>query len=921
MGAANCCTCTDNKKYRFKNFVVSVYPSDKHGGPDEEALGKLNSYVASNPERIPRVCRKISKLLVVQLRRKKVDRVMVSVGMLHSLVDKAQVVDSFVPHCIDIAALLLSTNEPRYHVGAADLLHILCSRLHGTASSQDMSRRLIADNKGRLLPQLIKMSTDRIASRSDAVAVQIRYAAIVALGSIATTIHSAMASNVQEILYSMVVNLILVLRERSQKPLSDANVRLLAQWHGSGQGGGGGGVLSTRLPEKSEEQGLYYALACSYGIGAVAGCITSAGVDAFLQRVTSLLDKQEGWSIPFVPSLIFRNMMSAMQARPQQLGFSVYGCLCDAGQRNTDPRVRVGILRALQSCMDELPMTGGRPAAVTSYLINAVYSPAVDAAASDPMRGDTCDAIATLAHRLLRSTYRQANTPQLQMILMSLWTLMESAQSTQQPSPSLALRLMVVAAPYIRAIPLVDRRDMRIMSALEPYLLGKDEELRHLASCVLRELLAGMPDDGGRGRLPEPNCVAAALALFTDEQDVAYAEEWVQAVLQADDGVTPCCIADVSNVLCAMMAGYGASGLPFLLNYLWTLQQQYAKEESVSNRDYTTMNADAVPVMQSKSATSQLTRAWLQMILATLINCGRMLGVQKLVDYSQSLLQRREAAGELCSAFEVQLREVSQPFEAYCLSGLRYVSSQRAVVLSTQFTEAPVSKLPSFRYVASILADAERDDLQLVFRSPSQDAVFAAVVADCFQTPSDPKLRLKYVLDERNASVCSRSQSALGAPEAAASLSLSLAAGDEAKITTLRALNIAVANPDAASGQAGAVPQLSDEASVAGRIAALLLKYKVSSTTSPLPQDGAVTLEEMPLPLLSSSDGADDHTESSEASAGVVAPLQYTSISRELSLRLGGAGDDWARFGDAVGGGLTGAVVTDLPATRYLMLQ
>lgn len=898
MGASNSCTCSEEKKYRFKGFIASVYPDDKHGGANEDGLGKLNSYVGSNPERIPRVCRKINKMLRRHLSENKEDRVMVSVFMLRSLIEHSKCVDGFVPHCIDICAVLFSTNVTRYHVGAADVLSVLCYRL-GTDTNTDSSRRLVADNKDRLVPQLLKMTSDHIASRKDVKGMQTRYAAIQALGHIASCIHAALADGVATMMQAMIVNLILVLRERAQKPLSDASVRLLAERH---YGGGAAAAVecpTLELPAKTEDQDVVYALACSHGIGATAACTTTAGVEDLLLCVTTLLDKQNGWAVPYVPSLVFSDILAAMQRRPQQLGFTVYRCLCEVGERNSDPNVRIGVLRALQACMDALPMTGGRPAVVLDYLLSVMQLPLaattasaggadVDAETARILK-ETHDVVVRLTTRLLQATYRQRNAPQLQNILVSLWNLLRAAQSeAAAPNPTLTLRLLIVAAPYIRTVPLVDRKDMLVTQTLDYFLNGSDDALRHLAARVLTGVLAGMPEETYR-RSDETTTKATAQTtttpvprapllpsqngtLCTDERDIAYAQEWVKTAALTTEGVTPRCVVAVADVLCAIMAGYGVSGLPFALNFLWTLQQRCVRAETAATPGSsptkraavdggaaaaddtasvgTAVTATTTTMLASRSATSQLTRAWLHMVAAVLVTAGNVYGIANLVTYGLDVLSRRAVLGQLASCFEPTLRAPVRALEVYTISGLRYLASEKARVLSSELAEAPVSKLPSFSYVANIIVDADLPDVGVVFGANEAEELHTIIEDVCFQPQSEANVSLSSALAARDTTTAS---TAVPRPSR-----FSLAAEDPAKVAALRSLRITVVDNSLPRTQdsRGAL-ELGEAATTTDKkVQAIAEHYNVSASTQVLPPETTSALP--PLPMLPSPSENDD---------------------------------------------------------------
>ncbi|CAG9573224.1 conserved hypothetical protein [Leishmania major strain Friedlin] len=965
MGAANSCTCSETK-YRFKDFIVSVYPDNIHGGPDEDALAKLNNYIASNPERIPRVCRKIGKLLLIHLASKKETRVMVSVLMLRSLIEHAARVVDFVPHSVDICALLLSTSIPRYHIGAADVLSTLCYRL-STQPNTDSARRLIADNKDRLVPQLLQMTSDHIASRKCANTVQTRYAAILALGNIANCIHTALAGNAAVIMQAMIVNLILVLRERAHKPLSDASVHLLAKQHNGGADATSVASPILKLPAEAEEQDVTYALACSHGIGATAACTTTAGVAGLLNRVTALLETQNGWGIPHVPSLVFRDIVSAMQRRPQQLGFLVYQCLCDMGQCTSDPSVRIGVLRSLQACVDVLPMTGGRPAVVLDHIVSVMQPPmagsTTDGAAAGDEDGvdsaclekDTHDAVVTLTSRLLRSTYLRHNGSQLQSILVSLWHLLEAAQSRGTPHPTLVLRLLVVAAPYLRSVPLVDRRDIRVTDGLECYLNGSGGDVqRHLASRVLAGILAGIPapthsavEGGGGGDKVSVAEVTAAFAaapspptgtgvLFTAEEDVAFAQEWVKRVSKETEGVTPLTVVSVANVLCALMAGYGVSGLPFTLMFLWALQQLCVRVEpaSAAARQDDTASASTATVTTmsaSRAATSPLTRAWLHMIAALLVCCGRVYAIPKLQAYGQEILEKRVAAGQLASCFEPALRISGHAADVYTVSGLRCHASEKSRPLATDFTEAPVSKLPSFSYVSNIIADADWADVAVVFGASDEEKLHMVIEEVCFQPDSEVSVSLSSLIAARSSSI----------PAADAmsqrSLHFSLSVQDEAKVSTLRSLRISVVDNSILRAQdsRGAVPLSAAAITTAKKVQEIAEHYNVSAATQVLPPETTAALP--PLPMLplhrddeDTSGGMSESSEfASEVRGKAMSPPLYVAGCTADSRSRSGAGTESAAFVNPlnVDVGIQAArkaqralSIRALPAARYVSM-
>ncbi|KAG5506514.1 hypothetical protein JKF63_06017 [Porcisia hertigi] len=915
MGAANSCTCVESS-YRFKDFIVSVYPHSVYGNPDEDALGKLKGYISSNPERIPRVCRKIGKLLSVQVKKKKEDQAMVSVHMLRSIIEDAARVNDFVPHSMDICASLLSTNISRYHIGAADVLSTLCYRL-STQPNTDSARRLVADNRDRLVPQLLKMTSDHIASRRDGKAVQTRYAAILALSNIASCIHTALAGSSTAIMEAMIVNLTLVLQERAQRPLSDASLRLLSMHHYGGSDATSAVSPIVQLPVDMEERDVMYALACSHGIGTTAACTTTAGVVELLSRVTTLLEKKNGWGITYLPSLVFSDIVAAMQRRPQQLGFCVYQCLCEVGQRTSDPNVRIGVLRSLHACVDMLPMTGGRPAVVLNHIMSVMQMPMTASTVKESgtegarLIKDTHDVIVLLTSRLLRSCYLQSNAPQLQNILISLWHLLEMAQSCGKPHPRLALLLLIVAAPFLRSVPLVDRRDMRVTEGLEYYLNNdNDDAQRRMASRVLTGILAGIPVPkqsavgGVVGGTESVTAVAAAPSatpphpiftemLFTAEKDVVFAQEWVMRVSNTTEGITPLTVVSVADVLCALMAGYGVRGLPFHLRFLWTLQQRCIRAAPASTATETTpstqatqqdntaslSNAAVATTLVSKNSTSPLTRAWLHMIVVSLICCGRVYALPKLEAYGQEILERRSAAGHLASCFEAAVRVAGHAADAYTVSGLRYLASEKNRSLGADFTEAPVSKLPSFSFVSNIIADTDRADIAAAFGAREGDELHTVIDAVCFQ----PDREVGVCLASATAPCNAQAPITEAAPKQG--LPFSLNVQDEAKVNTLRSLRVSVADNSVPRTQdsRGVVLLSAAATTTASKVQEIAEFYKVSAATPVLTPETMAALP--PLPTLSpprydkeTSEGMGEFGETASGVRGKVKPLPVHQV-------------------------------------------
>ncbi|EPY23771.1 hypothetical protein STCU_07469 [Strigomonas culicis] len=854
------CSCSEEEKYRYKKFVVSVYPADRHGGPNEEALGTLNSYVASNPERIPRICRKIEKLFLLHLRAQKKDRVMVSVRALRVLIEKAPAVDGFVPHSIDMCARLLEQRHAPYLVGAADVLCILCYRLCGVPGSES-SRRLIANARDRLIPPLQKMAAEAIQGGADGHALQNRYAAVLALGHIAACLHSALSAYACDMVGPLLTNLLLLIRERERQQTEVDAASLVESIDRPP-------ATSALLPEADVLSASIRA-SC-FGIGATAGCVTSAGVEPFLARVIAFLDGQRGWAVYLAPVLVFHALAASMEARPQRLGCAVYQRLCALGMRNADPQVCVGVLRALGECVLAVPMSGGRPQDLLRYLLAVVAAPN---SSGEPYAHSMNEATVDLTASLLRATYRQRNAPQLQSILANLRELVRGTDE-QAPNVLLVLRCIAVAAPYVRTAPLADRHSLGVVGVLRPFLVGAHDQRRTMAARALRGLLAGVPEAADGDAPP-----SAAATLSTDEADILFAEEWLQTVVGETRTVTPRCVVQVANTAVAILNGCSTPALPFLLNWLHALQERC--------------------LSAGGKRSSPLSRAWLHMVVVVVIRAGEVLGIRKLREYGEDILRRRAAAKEVAPCFHLELSAAASPSERFTLSGLTARPEVKKAVLAADDTEPPVTKILNFDFVTSVLVDAERDDVLAVFGATA--ATLKAAIAETCLTAE------RKVCLQGEASVRSPSASTLAVP-------FSLRApGDAAG--QLDDIEVVLADPGAS--RRGSVPltgHTMDE-----RIRSVMAQYSVTAETSIRPTQITIT-DATPLPLFSSDDD-EDHAAGHSMRSLESSLAHDAGEDDEESMMDKRAGTDHAIPHEAQPPTVRKLWVANLPSSKYINVE
>ncbi|CCW64488.1 unnamed protein product [Phytomonas sp. EM1] len=718
----SCCTLSRRKKYRFKDFILDVYPRGVRGKLNDDALHHLNSYVVSNPERVAPVCRKIYKLICLHLRQKKSNNVMVSLKMLRFLIQQAAVVDGFVSDCIEFVSVLFSTREPRYQIGAADILSILCYRLAIDRKSAN-SRRLIADSQDRLLQPLQQMCAIRVSDNKDRDSIQRSYAAIIALGHISRCLNSASTEHVASRVFPILENLISVLRKRTQGLIEGIDV---GQQLGSSNHIGVP-PINVELPESaSEDLDIPYMQACSFAIGTTAGCVTTTGIEDLLTRITTFMTKRKAWSVPMLAPIVFCALAAQMQARPIRLGFMVYRGLCETGIRSNDIAVHIGVLGALQAYLRRLPVSDSRPQSIVKLIQAVVANPLPQGGAGDhecSMR-DMQKAVIELIRILLQVIYHQRRAPELQSVVKSILCMTLGTGSMQgggfaQGGHSTCwitfmLRCMTVASPYVRTVPPSDRAKggLNVGEAIVSFLHGNDVTARIWSARILQRILAGNPI--GRGVLAsEP-----LMPLYVDGKDIILAQNWVRTMVWSAHVITPQCVVEVTNAMTAIMVGCGISGMPFVLKLLSRLQHRCARIDT-----YKEGGCDTSPPLGPMSA---LTRAWLHMIVVLLISCGRVYNIPRLVDYAINIFRQRQAAdpSELSSHFEPTLPERNS-FEDLCPSSdLKAITAVdgKHIILDDDPCEGAVKTLPSFSHIVSLIVEVERDKVTAASWAAAGDA-------------------------------------------------------------------------------------------------------------------------------------------------------------------------------------------------------
>lgn len=215
-----CCSC--KQELRFKRLVNACYPKDEDAAVDlvpRDAIGRLNVYILHNPERIPRVCRKLKKLLDGAIAGHAVRRVQHTVFILRELLEgvskaagvvagpgahSVDLIDFYVPSVVDMSLGLLALRDSELRIAGADLISILTLQLVDTtqavqggsgpggfggvaAGSEQSWRRVVAGHSANLIACLSGMCTEGINTTSID-ALHVRYASLVAIGNVTASL-------------------------------------------------------------------------------------------------------------------------------------------------------------------------------------------------------------------------------------------------------------------------------------------------------------------------------------------------------------------------------------------------------------------------------------------------------------------------------------------------------------------------------------------------------------------------------------------------------------------------------------------------------------------------------------------------------------------------------------------------------------
>jgi hypothetical protein len=623
-------TCACKQDLRFKRLVVDVYPTDPEGDINRDAVNKLSGYVAHNPERIPRVCRKLRKVMDRDVKEQRYKRVSISVAAFRGLIASSDEMDYFAPHAIDVAIDLLGRAEPEYSVAAADLVTVVCVQLtHATEHNKKTDPgRLLADQSAALLSGLIAMAKDGIGTMR-VESLHCRFAALVALGNVAAALGSRMADVADDVVAVVLRAMHVALVDeaniaadaavgggatRRRDALRQANAArsAMAELVLTSGAAALAPIASVVLPMDPHLKDTHYRNACTRALAMIAVCGTTAALPVTLDTVFTSIAAYGGWSTPSFATVVCHTLAASLQRR-HQVGYLVCQELVHRIAEVKHGADVCTVLGCLAHAVGVVPMTGDRP----WQLFHAGFK---------LMTADGCDeliqyhATRTLAVVVARAV-SQGNQPAvvrmvsavIAVVAAQLRALTSSPATADSPSVRLlsVLGLLRRIAPCAATISIAERRRVGFVQTLMPLLNGTsgDSSVRALATTCVATF------------------IAAHVAASPESDAVA---QWATGIVMLPE-VTPMVVKSAADVLCALVNATPAAALPTIVDLVFELQAHL-------------LATDPSPVAT----------AWAHAVAAMVRAVGIARGCRPLVSYAVDVVARRASAGDGCHAFHTR---------------------------------------------------------------------------------------------------------------------------------------------------------------------------------------------------------------------------------------------------------------------------
>eukprot|EP00760_Papus_ankaliazontas_P022884 PhM_4_TR19063/c0_g1_i1/m.103221 len=348
--------CCGKPVFRFKNLVIAAYPLvPTQTTPTRDGINKLRTYVMHNPEKIPRVGRKVSKLVATDLRRRRLQRVEVGVNILVELVQTTREVRAFVKTIIDMVPTLLDDVDATLHIPALQLLNALLHR---------MACECTQNNAEQLLRSLLQQSPAdsvvhrvtkicRAVGKWETAKPPVRYAALVCVVNFCAALGSRYVDMV-EVLLEPVLH---VLQSADAATLTTfRDTASLLDRHLA--------IQSTELPlTRNPEYG-----ACMCALHVMSHYTNATGARPLFRSVVAFLDETDAWG----NETLVTEVITVLCSHGTQLGFAPMQMLIDVLARTPRPVNAKIVLRGLSVAAGLTSLVGSRPMQVCGPVVDII---------------------------------------------------------------------------------------------------------------------------------------------------------------------------------------------------------------------------------------------------------------------------------------------------------------------------------------------------------------------------------------------------------------------------------------------------------------------------------------------------------------------------------------------------------------------
>eukprot|EP00759_Apiculatamorpha_spiralis_P018408 PhF_6_TR24805/c0_g1_i1/m.34136 len=397
------CCCSQPPNTRFKNLVVRAYSSNTYELYTRDGMQRLRGYVSHNPEKIPKVCRKLQKLIQNDLQKRRMRRVQIGVAILEELMKHTKDIRHYVSPVVLVVVELFKDQDILPHTQAAILLtQLLQILLMNSQSSINNPQnptaqhkatnagptvehllRLLLQNRETVLQPLHQMAILGIETRNttggggggnsgggsgggaihnksyNAMA-KYRYAAIVTMTNLCLVLGNRYFDVMEWLLPPILMNLqCMSLRLLSEARAATSTTAQIPKDL----------LASTVFPmcETGMESGYpSYATVCVAAFGAMASSTSPASSSVFFRNIVSFLDTFQGWSEPWFAIEIIHTVCE----RGVHLEFAPLQALLQIIEGIPRPEHTHVVLDALTVAIRVTNLIGSRPQQVATTAVD-----------------------------------------------------------------------------------------------------------------------------------------------------------------------------------------------------------------------------------------------------------------------------------------------------------------------------------------------------------------------------------------------------------------------------------------------------------------------------------------------------------------------------------------------------------------------